>query len=315
MNKKIIAGMPDYIDDLIVILKDVPQGNNIAKHLLTMAKILLAPEKTILHKLTFKDIPKAVNANVGSPNSIDNNNPVHQINLPAFKMSETPITNNQWQTVALDPRFRTILPKYPSSTFSPAFKRDDHPVVNITWYDAIKYSLLCNIGNPTVPMNIQNQIWTPSEGFKISDKNLGSFVMKMQDSRIKMILLPTESQWEYAADKDPEEGYLIISNKDDSTQPVRSIPPNRYGLYDMTWNVWEWTTDWYLSDFYKEGTTYYSPLGPKTGRTRVLRGGSWFEKKQQIDSKQPYNGVWSNYRNDLLPSEKGNHYGFRLVQN
>ena len=119
--------------------------------------------------------------------------------------------------------------------------------------------------------------------------------------------LPTEAEWEYAAragtttryaSGDDPESLLRIANVLDiaaerrfATQnwksgtrgsdgfavlaPVGSFAPNRFGLYDMHGNVWEWCADWYDANYYRTGATH-DPKGPPAGRLRVFRGGCWF---------------------------------------
>ena len=59
-----------------------------------------------------------------------------------------------------------------------------------------------------------------------------------------------------------------------------SYSPNAYGIYDMTGNVWEWTNDRYLYNFY-ESASDTNPTGPTVGRYRSIRGGGWYSDAQQ----------------------------------
>ena len=59
-----------------------------------------------------------------------------------------------------------------------------------------------------------------------------------------------------------------------SLPPYSSFQPNKFGLYDMHGNVWEWCADWYGENYYQSSPTD-DPLGPTAGSNRVLRGGSW----------------------------------------
>jgi len=99
--------------------------------------------------------------------------------------------------------------------------------------------------------------------------------------------LPTEAEWEYAAQggayartsqlysgsNDIEDVAWFLANTE-SKQPVGKKQPNALGLYDMSGNVWEWCADWYGSDYYSKSPGK-NPLGPDTGKYRVFRGGSW----------------------------------------
>ncbi len=102
------------------------------------------------------------------------------------------------------------------------------------------------------------------------------------------------------------------------TSPVGSFPSNGYGLYDMSGNVWEWTSDWYRADYYQalaaKGLAT-NPQGPDTSddpkepgvKKRVTRGGS-FLCTDQFCSRFEVGG-----RGETEPSSAANHIGFRVV--
>jgi formylglycine-generating enzyme required for sulfatase activity len=98
--------------------------------------------------------------------------------------------------------------------------------------------------------------------------------------------LPTEAEWENAC-RGGVEGFTFPWGNDKpnhslanfgenvgSTTPVGKYPPNRFGLYDMTGNTWEWCKDWYRKDYYKKSPKI-NPGGPSSGVDKVVRGGGW----------------------------------------
>jgi formylglycine-generating enzyme required for sulfatase activity len=106
--------------------------------------------------------------------------------------------------------------------------------------------------------------------------------------------LPTEGEWEYACRGGPFSSPFHYGASLSSTQAnfqilsvgapkgpylgrttqVGSYEANRFGLFDMHGNVWEWCQDWYDKDYYRTSPRQ-DPQGPQNGTFRVLRGGSW----------------------------------------
>jgi formylglycine-generating enzyme required for sulfatase activity len=159
-------------------------------------------------------------------------------------------------------------PKY--SWRNPGFPQtDEHPVVNITYADALA---------------------------------LAAWLSKTEGVRYR---LPTEAEWEYAcragsrsrfASGDAPESLARLANVFDAdaavnwrkwqafalkshdgypfTAPVASFAPNAFGLYDMHGNAWEWVADWHADDYYAN-SPLEDPQGPASGTVRVRRGGSW----------------------------------------
>jgi formylglycine-generating enzyme required for sulfatase activity/WD40 repeat protein/serine/threonine protein kinase len=128
---------------------------------------------------------------------------------------------------------------------------DDHPVVNVSWNDAM------------------------------------AFCAWLSEKEGKMSQLPTEAQWEYACRAGTattwywgdDEGALkehawFSANAGGKTQRVGQKSSNAWGLYDMHGNVWEWCQDWF-GDRYYATSSIDDPSGRSGGSFRVARGGAW----------------------------------------
>ncbi len=120
--------------------------------------------------------------------------------------------------------------------------------------------------------------------------------------------LPTEAEWEYACRAGTTTPYSFGASdrpgacelrRPKETVPVRSLPPNPWGLYEMHGNVWEWCADG-MRDY--EDRSRGRPVGE--GRThRAIRGGSWNARAR---------GARSAFRGANLPGLALDFLGFRL---
>ncbi len=133
--------------------------------------------------------------------------------------------------------------------------------------------------------------------------------------------LPSEAEWEYACRAGTQTPFSFGDNitpeqvnyngrspyaggerglRRGRPVPVRSLPANPWGLYEMHGNVWEW-----CEDLYQVHPEYEAPAIDTPGRPRVIRGGAWTSKGKQIRSA---------YRDGYPPASSGAKYGFRIAK-
>ncbi len=121
--------------------------------------------------------------------------------------------------------------------------------------------------------------------------------------------LPSEAEWEYAARAggsaarygNLDEVAWYHNNSGSKTHPVGAKSHNAWGLYDMLGNVAEWCSDWYGA---YSAAAQEDPVGPKSGSTKILRGGSW-------DYSPRY--VRAVVRDSYEPSHRSEDAGFRCL--
>lgn len=188
--------------------------------------------------------------------------PQHEVNLPAYRIGKYPVTNEQYAEFAKQAK-HSAPQKVGWFGQSPPKDKLDHPVVGVSWHDAIAY---CQ--------------W-------LSEKTGRTY------------RLPTEAEWEKAArgtdgliypwGDEWQAGHCNCSG--DQTTPVTAYPTGEspYGCYDMIGNVWEWTSTLWGKDWKNPDYTY--PYQADDGREdleadeifhRVFRGGSFSDEVVQL---------------------------------
>ena len=175
---------------------------------------------------------------------------------------------------------------------------DEHPVVNVSWNDAV------------------------------------AFCKWLSKKEGKTYRLPTEAEWEYACragtttryySGDDPETLAKVGNVADATAkakfpdwkwtikasdgyvftaPVGQFKPNAFGLYDMHGNAWQWCADWYGDEYYAKSPAD-DPTGPDAGDVRVLRGGSWAHRPLFTRSA---------IASGIPPDSRNNFAGFRVAR-
>ncbi|WP_312135888.1 formylglycine-generating enzyme family protein [Sphingobacterium sp.] len=282
---------------------------------------------------------------MGSSNFTDAK-PIHEVTLSPFYMDEHEVTNNQYAafveatgyiTVAerpLDPKdFPNVDPKVlvPGSAVFKAPNQVQGMQNHLQWWDYIPGA---NWRHPEGPeSSIEGKGDHPVTQLAYEDAEAYA---KWAGKR-----LPTEAEWEFAAKegKHSDETYYWGSEKTphgewmanifqgtfpthnskedgyESTAPVKSFPPNLYGLYDMEGNVWEWCSDFYRPDYYanspkenpKGPAESYDPQEPGAVK-RVQRGGSFLCNDQYCERYK------AGSRGKGEVNSPTNNVGFRCVK-
>ena len=204
--------------------------------------------------------------------------PVHTVTLESYYIAECEVTQAQWCKVMGTSIYQQH--NKANASWSMYGVDDDNPMYYVNWYEAQE------------------------------------FCRRLSQMTGKHYTLPTEAQWEYAArggKKSKGYRYSGSNNIGDvawydnfsygRTNPVKQKQPNELGLYDMSGNVWEWCSDWRRDDYYWS-SPQNDPIGPSSGRGRVLRGGSWNSIAKRCRA---------SYRGYYDPSNRDNNLGFRVV--
>ena len=246
-------------------------------------KRLLSTTTNMQQKIVGKDGAEMVlipagDFQMGSNHTGDSNEkPVHTVYVDAFYMDIHEVTVGQYYQFTLATGHRS--PSYSLSPFSPT---DQHPMVYVSWHDAMAYAKWTGKRLPT-----EAEWEKAARGGYIGQKYpWGNGPPDGTQCNFADKSGANSDMWK-DWDKSANDGYVY-------TAPVGSYPPNGYGLYDMAGNVWEWCFDAYDANFYASSP----PRNPIAGiivtnttdnsitvnESRVLRGGSWTPHPQNVRS-------------------------------
>ena len=222
--------------------------------------------------------------------------PRHITNLDDYWIDLTDVTNAMFQKFTAATAYETEAAKdgvgfayvggkwvdvqgadwlHPQGPSSDIANLSNHPVVQVTWTDALRY---CQWAGRHLPTEAQ---WEKAA--------------RGRDGR--------PYPWGSGA---PSVRMLNFNQENHGTTQVgmyiKGASP--YGALDMAGNVWNWTLDWYDEQYYSGSPPVKNPLGPLNGQMRVLRGGSWFDGEERVRTTARY---------PLDPHSRGSNVGFRCA--
>lgn len=226
----------------------------------------------------------------------DGERPVHRVEVAPFAITATTVTNTEFAEFVSDTGFVTDAERFGSSAVfhlavkapvsdmlgrapgapwwidvrgadwaHPSGSRSHwadaglggHPVVHISWHDAVAY---CSWAGGRLPTEAEWE-FSARGGQKGRRYPWGDELTPNGEDRCNI--------WHgrFPESNTLSDGFL-------TTAPVRSFPENDFGLFEVAGNVWEWCADWFSPSYYRRSPRQ-NPLGPRDGTSRVTRGGSY----------------------------------------
>ncbi|GHH97896.1 formylglycine-generating enzyme family protein [Neobacillus kokaensis] len=203
---------------------------------------------------------------------------------PKLAKHVEPIRNTPWWLAVRDAYW--YQPEGPYSTIE---ERMDHPVVHVTWNDALAF---CNWAGKRLPTEAEWEM--AARGGLVQNRYPWGNELTPNGEHYCNIW-----QGKFPVENTKEDGYA-------GTAPAKSFPPNGLGLYNTSGNVWEWCSDWFSRSIHKRGGRN-NPKGPSSGETKVMRGGSYMCHESYC------NRYRVAARTSNTPDTSGGHLGFRCA--
>jgi formylglycine-generating enzyme required for sulfatase activity len=255
----------------------------------------------------------------------DGEGPEHEVELDGFRIAAHAVTNDQFaafveatgyvtsaeqfgnsfvfagllpddfpdtRAIAAAPWWREALGadwRHPEGPQSSIDSRGQHPVVHVSWLDAVAF---CGWAGARLPTEAE---WEKAArgGVEGAQFPWGDELEPAGEHRMNVF------QGTFPTHDSGDDGWI-------GTCPVDQYAANGFGLFGVTGNVWEWCADWYDSAYYATSPRS-NPFGPERGEARSMRGGSYlchesYCRRYRVDA-----------RSASGPDSSAGNIGFRVA--